>query len=443
MYAFAPHSMNRPMNRRTGIAFRRIRLPSARLEYVFYFAVVYSVMAPALGLEIPVLAGLLIFAVWFFCLFRVQSTIKEVFSPIALLIGCAISFVFVQVAIHGESIMDADIRAFITWIMGLMIVQALVLRPGFSIRFPIVLFLIGAVTLPFIGFNPGDVDMARVEISVQGGLTHPAGFAEWFGFSAIFFAIFGIEAKRPDFKIGAWGVMVICLFLVTLSVERGPLFETALGLILAFRKSLKRVFMPLFIVTFIVGILSFTGLFERAISSYSERGLEDSGREILWPAAIERISDAPFFGEGKSNALIPLSVTKLSPPHNSFLYLGLSSGMIPLLLFAAFWLRLVSRTLFHRSVSATDPFPLPYLAFIFPSLMLGDTGFMSMGGLLIASLVASASVVHKRASAAIVVPMRPQPVQNQGYGRRPNAAGVNRRRLYGFNPGAHVPLKRS
>jgi O-antigen ligase len=420
------------MNRRTGIAFRRIRLPSARLEYAFYFAVVYSVMAPALGLEIPVLAGLLIFAVWFFCLFRVQSTIKEVFGPIALLIGCAISFVFVQVAIHGESIMDSDIRAFITWIMGLMIVQALVLRPGFSIRFPIVLFLIGAVTLPFIGFNPGDVDMARVEIAVQGGLTHPAGFAEWFGFSAIFFAIFGIESKPPHFKFGAWGLMVICLFLVTLSVERAPLFETALGLLLAFRKSLKRVFMPLFIVTFIVGILSFTGLFEQAISSYSARGLEDTGREILWPAAIERISDSPVFGEGMSNALIPLSATKLSPPHNSFLYFALSSGMVSLLFFAIFWLRASWRVVFQSSVHKSESFALPYLGFILPSLMFGDLGFMSMGALLITSLVANASIARRPQFA--MSPVRTNRARCQGYyNEQPTPTRMGQRnKVYGF-----------
>jgi O-antigen ligase len=356
MYAFAPNSMDR----RTRAPFRRVRLPSARLEYAFYFAVVYSVMAPALGLEIPMLAGLLIFAVCFFCVFRVQSTVKEVFGPIALLVACGISVIVVQVGIHGESILDSDIRAFMTWIMSLMIVQALVLRPGFSIRFPIVLFLIGAVTLPFIGFNAGDVDMARVDIAVQGGLTHPAGFAEWFGFSAIFFAIFGIQSRRQPFKFGAWGLMVICLFLVTLSVERGPLFATALGLIIAFRKSLKRGFLPLLIVTLFAGVISFTGLFERAISSYSERGLENSGREVLWPEAIDRIWDAPIFGEGISKAVIQLS-TKFSPPHNSFLYFALSSGIVPLLFFATFWLRVSWRTVFQASLAQKRSFRLTVL----------------------------------------------------------------------------------
>ena len=59
--------------------------------------------------------------------------------------------------------------------------------------------------------------MARVDIAVQ-GLTHPAGFAVWFGFCAIFFAVFGIESTRkPVFKMGAWGLMCLCVSCSSLS----------------------------------------------------------------------------------------------------------------------------------------------------------------------------------------------------------------------------------
>jgi hypothetical protein len=210
------HRMSRPPNLRR----RVVHAPSAILEYTYYFAVVYSVMAPALGLEIPLLAGLLIFAVWFFCLFQVRSNAKDVFTPIMLLIACVASFLIIQAGVHDEPMLDSDIRSFITWIMGLMVVQSLLLRPGFSHRFPIVLFTIGAATLPFLGVNSGAIDMARVDIAVQGGLTHPAGFANWFGFCAIFFAVFGIESRKPVFKIGAWGLMFLCVLLDALSVER-------------------------------------------------------------------------------------------------------------------------------------------------------------------------------------------------------------------------------
>jgi len=415
------------------IQYRTIRPPSAKLEYAYYFAVVYSVLAPALGLEIPFLAGLLILAVWLFCLFQVRSNAKDVFTPIMLLIVCVASLLIIQVGVHDESISDPELRSFITWIMGLMIVQSLLLRPGFSRRFPIVLFVIGAATLPFLGVNSGIVDMARVDIAVQGGLTHPAGFAAWFGFCAIFFAVFGIESRKPIFKIGAWALMFLCVLLVALSVERGPLFATALGLILAFRSTLNRGFLPLFVLTIFAGVITFTGVFEQAASNYRQRGFEDTGREVLWPEAIDRIAAEPLFGDGKSNALIQLDGNKLSPPHNSFLHLALTSGIVPTILFAAFWLRIIWRTLLRSSAYIDNSFSLPYLAFIFPSLMLVDTGFMAMGGLLITALLASASRVRSpQLSPGILA--RSNLVQRQAYRYRPvNIARTRTRPLYGVN----------
>ncbi len=425
------HRRSRPPNLRH----RVVRAPSAILEYAYYFAVVYSVMAPALGLEIPLLAGLLILAIWSFCLVQVRSNAKDVFTPIMLLIACVTSLLIIQVSVHDEPILDPDLRSLITWIMGLMIVQSLLLRPGFSHRFPIVLFIIGAATLPFLGVNSGEVDMTRVDIAVQGGLTHPAGFADWFGFCAIFFAVFGIESRKPVFKIGAWGLMFLCVLLVTLSVERGPLFATALGLILAFRSTLKRGFLPLFVLTVFAGVISFTGVFEQAASNYLQRGFEDTGREVLWPEAIDRIEAAPLFGDGQSNAWIHLTANKVSPPHNSVLYFALISGIVPSILFAAFWLRIIWRTILRSSTYIDNSFCLPYLTFIIPSLMLVDTGFMTMGGLLSTALLASASRVRSPQFLAGTLAARSNLVQRQAYRHRPlNTARTRSRPLYGVNP---------
>ena len=89
------------------------------------------VLAPALGLEIPFLAGL--FDIGRMVLLPLPSLVyvKDVFTPIMLLIACVASLlIFIQVGVHDESISDPDLRSFITWIMGLMIVQSLLLRPG-------------------------------------------------------------------------------------------------------------------------------------------------------------------------------------------------------------------------------------------------------------------------------------------------------------------------
>ena len=175
-----------------------VRIPSRKLEYAYYVAIIYSFMAPAVGLDIPVVAGLMLLVISATCIWQFRSSFKAVYGPIALLLACATSFFFIQIFVHGQDIMDSNIRAFITWVFGLIIVQSLCLRQGFCLRFPLVLFVIGATTLPFVGFNPaaapGGVEMARVDIGPFG---NPAGLADWFAFCAVFFTIFGIEA-RPN-----------------------------------------------------------------------------------------------------------------------------------------------------------------------------------------------------------------------------------------------------
>src|SRR5689334_12597368 len=83
-----------------------IPVPSKRLEYGYYAAVLYSVMAPAIGLEIPLLAGVMIFGISALCFFQLQSCGKlSVYRPISLLLAFAVCFLSVQVFIHGESIL--------------------------------------------------------------------------------------------------------------------------------------------------------------------------------------------------------------------------------------------------------------------------------------------------------------------------------------------------
>src|SRR5205823_5555462 len=129
-------------------------------EYACYFAVIYSVIGPAVGLEIPNLAGGIFLVVGAWSIRQVLPWAKIVYRPIALLLAFAISFFFVQILIHGESITQGNVRVFIPWILGLFIVYPLCSRPGFSFRFPLVLFVIGTATLPFLTFSQSTVDMA-------------------------------------------------------------------------------------------------------------------------------------------------------------------------------------------------------------------------------------------------------------------------------------------
>src|SRR5437867_11505784 len=165
----------------TSLVYAPARIPSRWIEYAYYFAVIYSVTADVLGISVSMLAGGMILLLSVTCMLQLRSCAWKVYAPIALLIACATSFCLVQIVIHGLSITDGDIRAFIIWILGLIIVHSLCLRRGFLHRFIVVLLVLGAITVPYLAFNPGEVERARVGIQV-GILSHPGGLAEWFGY---------------------------------------------------------------------------------------------------------------------------------------------------------------------------------------------------------------------------------------------------------------------
>jgi len=321
---------------------------------------------------------------------------KIVFRPIALLLAFAISFFFVQILIHGESITQGNMRVFIPWILGVIIVHSLCSRPGFSFRFPLVLFVIGIATLPFLTFSQSTVDMARIDLAVQGGLTHPAGLAEWFGFCAVFFAISGLETERGPFRIGAWCVAVGCLLVVTLTAERGPLLATAMAITVGFRRALKRSFVPVLTLVIFVGVIAVSGLFEQALSRYAERGMEETGREMLWPAGIERIFTSPWVGVGESNVNISVSPDRGIPPHNVFLHFALSSGVIPFVFFVAFWIQAARVSFLHSEDVKDGSYRMPYLVFTFVVAMFEDLGFMSAWGIFAMSVAAGSYSSYRR-----------------------------------------------
>ena len=81
--------------------------------------------------------------------------------------------------------------------------------------------------------------------------------------------------------------------------------------------------------------------------------MEETGRELLWPAAIDRIFSSPFvtlFGGGPSNVTLDIAGHPESiGPHNTFLFFALSSGVIPLAFFIAFWIQAVWRAATMRN----------------------------------------------------------------------------------------------
>ena len=381
-----------------------VRIPSRKVEYAFYFALFYSLTSEVWGISVPLLAGGLVLGISGFCLWQLRSCAKTVYAPIGLLIACVISLVSVQVVVHGTSITDSNIRTFITWILQLVIVYSLCLRAGLPFRYSLVLFVIALATLPFLTFNPENFDHARVntELGLQGGLAHPSGLGEWFGFFTIYFAILGLEAKRLTYRAAAWGAALGTLFVVALSVERGPLFATALAVTVASRGLLKRGFVPLLMLIILTGVTYESGLFNQAISRYTERGMEETGREKLWPNAIERIYASPLFGVGISRAGADIAGhLDGTLPHNSFLYIALSSGVVPLTFFIGFWVQAAWRSV-HAKAREDDSFRLPYLLYTFVISMLGDWGYMSYWALLTLAISAGSPYSYAKHSLLLI-----------------------------------------
>jgi O-antigen ligase len=218
----------------------------------------------------------------------------------------------------------------------------------------------------------------------------------WFGFCAVFFAILGYESRQRFFQIGAWSTAVGCAVLMTFSIERSSLVGTALALTVGLRSLLKRGFVPVLALVILGGIIYGSGLFDAAFSNYAERGMEETGREILWPATIDRIFSSPLvslFGVGEPHILVELSPGKYSGPHNSFLHFALSSGVVPFAFFLGFWIQAAWRCA-HAKGQEADPFRMPYLIFFFLEVMSSDLPFMSPTALFGLSVVAGSAVVY-------------------------------------------------
>jgi hypothetical protein len=350
-------------------------IPSRQVEWAYYFAFSYSIIAAYLEIEVPLLAAAIITALACFCYRQMGLRRRDIYAPIALLLACQISFILVQVGIHGVSVMSDTIRVFILWIFGMIIVQSLSLRPGFLHRCTIVIFALGLIAVPHLAFTVDVVERARADIEIGGGLRNANGLAVWFGFCVVSFAISGLETTRGIvFRMLYWLAAAGSLVIVGLTVSRGALLGCAIALTVAFRRLLKRGFVPVLLLIIFAGVGLEAGLLDQFISNFGERVTEETGRFLLWPQVVERILTSPFVGVGifDITTYIPEIDQSISTPHNSFLFFALSSGVVPLALYVAFWMRAAWRSFSDVGRSEYRPFRIPLLLYALVAFMLAD-----------------------------------------------------------------------
>jgi len=357
------------------------------MEYAYYALFYYSILASFLGISVSNVAGGMQLLLAAFCVIRLGSRATVVYAPLSLPFAFALSYLIIQITVYDESI--SEVLFVIQWMFVLIIFQSLYLRQGFLHRCGLVFFSIGLLLLPYMTLNRdgrGAVDLPEVS-----NFSNANGLGEWFGFCCLYFTVVGIETKRTWVRVAATLAAVGCLSIVGISVSRGALLGTVLGITLALRRLLRRGFVPLLVFIILIGLMFTFGVFDSMISHYTKRGTEDTGRMVGWPVAIERFLSSPLLGVGTSQVFtyVPRSRQYMTP-HNSFIYVALTSGILPFALFVAMWIRAAQNAFSDDKRVADGPFRLPLLVYPFVSTVVGDLTFMAPWGV-IAFVVAMAS----------------------------------------------------
>jgi O-antigen ligase len=355
-------------------------------EYVFYFLIFYQMMGTAFGLSIGSLGGAMHVALATLCLLRVRSQIFSTHAAVFIPLLCVVSIVSIQLSVHNESLTNGSIRQLIMWVVDLTIVKSLSTRPGFLRRASTALFIFGVMLLPYMNLN---IDNGRAQLDHNAGVALANGndLAEWFGFCALAHTIQGYEAPGGLRRWISWMAAISSAFVVALTVSRGPLLALAICLIIVFRKQLNRSFLQILaivalVVVALVVVAMASGVFNHVITQYTERGMEDTGRFLIWPRIFERIRASPGVGVGVSNTLTPFGTTragttKMIGPHNGFLSIALGSGVVPLFFFCLYWLIGLRGALKGSSpLNPNSAYLLPLWAYVFVSLFELDGTFM-------------------------------------------------------------------
>ena len=349
-----------------------IRVPSWHVECIYYCVVAYSLVSAYLGIEIRLVAAGATAILAGFCYTKLGSYATR---PISVLLACAASFVLIQILVHGISPLDSLIRGFIVWMCGMVVVQSLGYRTGFLQRCTIVIFLLGLIAVPSLRYgDAGSAERAAAGIQLSGNLQNANGLGAWFGFCFVSFALLGLETRRLTGRTLYWVAATASLLIAGLSVSRTAMLGGAIAVVLGFRDILRRGFVPLLALLVLTGVVLEAGLFDRVVSMYEARGLEDTGRLILWPEVLKRIATSPIVGFGVNGltTYVPQRGSAITTPHNSFLFFALSGGIVPLFLWTLFWFGRGRRLILQGPARQYARFQLPFFCYLLVQFISGD-----------------------------------------------------------------------
>ena len=345
-------------------------------EYSYYGLLVYAMMNDAWGISVPLLGGSGMLLLAAYSSWRLKKHWAAVYEPMALLLGCAISFLIIQIAIHEQEPLGDFARLYANWIFAVVIVQSLCLDENFLHRFALAALVIAALMLPYLILHDAPDESGRA--GLEFGLTNPNALAEWFGFLSVYLIVLVVETRRNMVRNASLGLAAGCLFVVGLTVSRGALAGFALAAIVALRRILKRGFLPVLFIMIMASGVFVSGLFDESIRRYAERGSQETGRFAVWPLVIDRFLETPLLGVGEAKlgtyvAEMGIDIT----PHNAFLYFALASGIVPLLFFVAYWVKAIRGSLHATSEGMADSaFKLPLIVYTLVATLLSNGSYM-------------------------------------------------------------------
>ncbi|MDH4079245.1 MAG: O-antigen ligase family protein [Nitrospira sp.] len=366
--------------------------PSAWLEYVWYLSLFYTMLGSAWGIVISSVGGVLWVLVATSCFLSVGSQALRVYKPVALALSTGILMIVIQMVFHQGNQRALTEGIFIVgWLILLITVQPLSLRPGFLQRFALVALAIGVACVPYISLaDAGGISRAKASGT---GISNGNALGMWFGFCTVYCVFWGLQCQKPILRIAAWTMAVGCFYIVALTVSRAPLLAIILACVVGFRSSLKRSFVPLLSFILLISLVYVSGIFDTEIGYYTARGAEKTGREMLFSRALERILDSPWLGVGLGEIRIySESGKKFINPHNGLLHIALGAGIVPLICFLGYLSRVVVGALhIMQRVRVGEAALLPplvaYALFEIPML---DNVFMSPWTVVVFGLVAGA-----------------------------------------------------
>ena len=123
----------------------------APVEYGYYFTIFYIVFGGRLGLILTggIGEGFLLIPVLALCFIALGQSVQTVLQTTWIPLACGASYLFIQLALHGERLSGQYVTQFGPWLLSLVIVQALAMhRPNFLHRFAWFTLFMGLAMMP-------------------------------------------------------------------------------------------------------------------------------------------------------------------------------------------------------------------------------------------------------------------------------------------------------